>query len=59
MNEFYGVETLTHVRSDESVDDKTVSIDNPASLIALLESENTGKENLTVTINFQSDGFFL
>ena len=59
MNEFYGVETLTHVRSDESVDDKTVSIDNHASLIALLESENTGKENLTVTINFQSDGFFL
>ena len=57
MNEFYGVETLTHVRSDESVDGKTVSIDNPASLIALLESENTGKENLTVTINFQSDDF--
>jgi len=57
MNEFYGVETLTHVRSDESVDDKTVSIDNPASLIAFLESENTGKENLTVTINFQSDDF--
>ena len=45
-----------HVPSDESADNKIVSIDNPASLIALLESaENTGKENLTVTINVQSD----
>ena len=44
-----------HVPSDESVDDKIVSVDNPASLIALLVSaENTGKENLTVTINVQS-----
>ena len=41
--------------SDESGDNKIVSIDNPASLIALLVSaENTGKENLTVTINVQS-----
>ncbi|XP_044166708.1 uncharacterized protein LOC122950775 [Acropora millepora] len=41
-----------HVPSDESGDDKIVSIDNPASLITLLEeAENTGKENLTVTIN--------
>ena len=45
-----------HVPSDESVDDKIVSIDNPASLIKLLkEVENTGKEKLTVTINVQSD----
>ena len=45
-----------HVPSDESGDNKIVSIDNPASLIALLEeAENTGKENLTVTINVQSD----
>ena len=44
------------VPSDESGDNKFVSIDNPASLIALLEGEeNTGKENLMVTINFQSD----
>ncbi|XP_074609102.1 uncharacterized protein LOC141863461 isoform X3 [Acropora palmata] len=42
--------------SDESGDDKIVSVDNPASLITLLEeAENTGKENLTVTINVQSD----
>ena len=42
--------------SDESGDDKIVSIDNPAALNALLEeAENTGKENLAVTINFQSD----
>ena len=34
-----------HVPSDESGDNKIVSIDNPASLIALLErAENTGKE---------------
>ena len=45
-----------HVPSDESGDNKIVSIDNPASLIALLErAENTGKENLTVTINVQSN----
>ena len=45
-----------HVPSDESGDNEIVSIDNPASLIALLErAENTGKENLTVTINVQSD----
>ena len=44
-----------HVPSDESGDDKIVSVDNPASLIALLEeAENTGKENLAVTINVQS-----
>ena len=44
-----------HVPSDESVDDKIVSIDNPKSLIKLLEvAENTGRENLTVTINVQS-----
>ena len=47
-----------HVPSDESGDNEIVSIDNPASLIALLErAENTGKENLTVTINVQSDDF--
>ena len=45
-----------HVPSDESGDNKIVSIDNPKSLIKLLEeAENTGKENLAVTINFQSD----
>ena len=45
-----------HVPSDESGDNEIVSIDNPASLIALLErAENTGKENLTVTISVQSD----
>ena len=44
------------VVSDESGDDKIVSVDNPASLIKLLEeAENTGKENLTVTINAESD----
>ena len=44
------------VPSDESGDNKIVSIDNPKSLIKLLEeAENTGKENLAVTINFQSD----
>ena len=44
------------VTSDESCDNKLVSIDNPASLIALLEeAKNTGKENLTVAIDFQSD----
>ena len=45
-----------HLPSDESGDNKIESIDNQASLIALLEeAENTGKENLAVTINFQSD----
>ena len=45
-----------HVPSDESGDHKIESIDNPASLIELLEeAENTGKENLTVIINVQSD----
>ena len=43
-----------HVPSVESGEDKIVSVDNPASLIAhLVEAENTGKENLTVTINVQ------
>ncbi|XP_067023496.1 uncharacterized protein [Acropora muricata] len=41
--------------SDESGDHEIVSINTPASLIALLVSaENTGKENLAVTINVQS-----
>ena len=45
-----------HVPSDESGDNKIMSIDNPKSLIKLLEeAENSGKENLAVTINFQSD----
>ena len=45
-----------HVPSDESGDNKIVSIDNPASLIALLEeAEKTGKENVRVTINVQRD----
>ena len=45
-----------HVPSDESGDDKIVSVDNPASLMKLLEeAENTGKENLIVTIDVQSD----
>ena len=44
-----------HVPSDESCDNKTVSIDNPASFIAFFEeAKNTGKENFTVTINIQS-----
>ena len=43
-----------HLPSDESCDNKIVSIDNPASLIALLEGEdNTGRENIAVTINVQ------
>ncbi|XP_015777148.1 PREDICTED: uncharacterized protein LOC107355141 [Acropora digitifera] len=42
------------VPSVESSDDKIVFIDNLASLIAhLVEAENTGKENLTVTISVQ------
>ena len=46
-----------HVPSDESDDEKIVSVDNPASLIKLLEeAENTGKENLTVAIDVQSGG---
>ena len=41
-----------HVPSDESGDNEVECIDNPTSLIALLErAENTGKENLTVTIH--------
>ena len=45
-----------HIPTDVSSDNKIESIDNQASLIALLEeAENTGKENLAVTINFQSD----
>ena len=45
-----------HVPLDESCDNKTVSINNPASLITLLEGEEkTGKENLRVRINVQSD----
>ena len=44
------------VPSDESGDNVIESIDDPESLIALLEGEeNTGKENLTVTISVQSD----
>ena len=44
-----------HVPSDESGDDKTLSIGNHASLITLLEeAKNTGKENLTVAINVDS-----
>ena len=44
-----------HVPSDESGDNEIVSVDDPASLVALLkEAENTGKENLRVTINVQS-----
>ena len=45
-----------HVPSDESGDNKIMSIDNPKSLIKILEeAENTGKENITLTINVQSD----
>ena len=41
-----------HVPSDESGDNKIVSIDNAKSLIALLEGEeSTGKENISATIN--------
>ena len=47
---------VVQVPSDELGDDKIVSIDDPTSLIKLLkEANNTGKENLTVTINAQSD----
>ena len=43
-----------HVPSDESGDNKIVSIDNAESLIELLEGEeNTGKENIAATINVQ------
>ena len=43
------------VPSNESGDDKIESIDNPASLITLLErAKNTGKENLRVRINVQT-----
>ena len=45
-----------HSPSDESGDNEIESIATIASLIALLESaENTGKENLRVTIDVQSD----
>ena len=45
-----------HVPSDKSDDNEIESTDDPESLIALfVEVENTGKENLTVTINVQSD----
>ncbi|XP_067023513.1 uncharacterized protein [Acropora muricata] len=45
-----------HVPSDESSDDKIVSIDNPLSLITLLEeAKKNGKESLTVTVDVQSD----
>ena len=48
-----------HEPSDESGDNKIESIDNPASLISLLqEAENTGKGDLTVTISVQSDDSF-
>ena len=44
-----------HLSSDELDDDDIVFIDNPESLITLLEeAEKTGKENLTVTIDVQS-----
>ena len=44
-----------HLPSDESRGNEIESIDDPDSLIALLEkAENTGKENLTVTINVES-----
>ncbi|XP_044175045.1 uncharacterized protein LOC114951437 isoform X1 [Acropora millepora] len=47
-----------HVPADESGDNNTVSIGNPASLITLLEeAEKNRKENLTVTINVQGDDF--
>ena len=45
-----------HVHSDDSGDNEIESIDDPESLIALFEeAENSGNENLTVTINVQSD----
>ena len=45
-----------HLPSDESRNNEIESIDDPDSLIALLEeAKNTGKENLTVTINVESD----
>ena len=45
-----------HLPSDELRNIEIESIDDPDSLIALLEkAENTGKGNLTVTINVQSD----
>ena len=47
-----------HVPSGESGDDKILPIYCPASLIKLLEdAENTGKEKLRVTINFQSHDY--
>ena len=45
-----------HLPSDESRSNEIESIYYPGSLIALLEeAKNTGKENLTVTINVWSD----
>ena len=45
-----------HLPSDQSRNKEIESIDDPDSLIALLEeAKNTGKENLTVTINVGSD----
>ena len=45
-----------HVPSDEAGNNEIECINNPASLIALLErAENTRKENLRVKINVQSD----
>ena len=45
-----------HLPSDESRSNEIESIDDPDSLIALLEkAKNTGKESLTVTINVQRD----
>ena len=47
-----------HVPSDESGDNKIVCIDNRASFIELLEeAENTGKENLAVTISVENNNF--
>jgi len=43
-----------HVPLDESGDNEVESVDDRESLIELLE-ENTGKENLTVTINVHRD----
>ena len=44
------------VPCDESGDNEIEPIDDPESLLALFEeAENSGKENLTVTINVQSD----
>ena len=45
-----------HVPSDESGDNKTVSVDNPESLFALFEeAQYTRKENLRIAINVHGD----